>query len=99
MGAAADFLAEFVGGGADISPLGAGQPEMADRLVVGAEAKIVDMNQARLACDLDAFASQLVEGHAAYFGGGNHRGRLHLIANELGGGGVEFFERERRHGQ
>ena len=90
MRAAAEFLAEFVRDAADVSALGAGDSKLAERRLVIRETEIVDVNQPRLAFDLDAFARQFVERHAVFLDGRNHRRRLHQVADERRGGLVQL---------
>src|SRR3984957_14522397 len=75
--AAAEFLAEFVREAADISALGAGDAKTTEGFLVIRELEIVDVNQARLAFDFDAFARKFVKRHTVLLDGRNHRRRLH----------------------
>src|ERR1700756_2756480 len=99
MRAAAEFLAELVGDAADVSSLGAGEYEMTERLLVLAELKLVNVDEAWFAFDFDAFAREFVKRHAAFFDSGNHRRSLHLIADELSRGFVQLVHSQGRHGQ
>ena len=90
MGAAAEFLADVVGVGADIEALGAvdgevdiGQCDAAD-LVSG------DAHRAWLTFDDFAFAREFVEWYAVFFDGGDHRRHLFELAGEGIEGGVDL---------
>ena len=62
--------------------------ELAERFLIIAETKVVNVDQAGLALDFDAFAGHFVERDATDLHGGDHRRGLHQIANELSGGFV-----------
>src|SRR5665213_3090809 len=94
---AAEFLAEIVRDAADVSSLCAGDAKLPERLGIIRETKIVDVDQARLALHLDAFAREFVKRHAVHFDGRNHWRHLHLVADELGGFFIQHFERHRRN--
>ncbi len=69
MRAAAEFLPELVRDAANVSALGAGNPELAERRFIIRETEIINVNQPRFALHFDAFARQLVERHAVLFDG------------------------------
>src|SRR2546429_683419 len=92
--AAPELLSKIVSDAANVSALGACEAKCSKRRLGIAEPKIVDMNQSRLAFHFDPFASKFVKRHAILLDGGNHRRRLHLVANECGGSFVQLFESE-----
>src|SRR5436190_19693080 len=99
MRATSELLSEIVGDAADVSAFGASDAEFADRLLVAAESEIVDMNEARLAIDFDAFPRQFVQRNALDFDRRDHRRRLKLVADERARGFVELLKCQRWNGQ
>ena len=83
--------------GSDIRAFGGGDAELGKRFIIGAEAKVVDVNEPRLAFDLYSLAREFIERNAIFLDRRNHRRRLHLIADERLRGGVQFVQGQRRH--
>src|ERR1039458_6962352 len=63
---AVELLSQLVRDAPDVGPLRAGEAEMAQRLLIGAELEVIHMHQAPLPRHLDTLARQLVKRHAVY---------------------------------
>ena len=95
MAAAAELRADVVAERADVGALGAadGEARVGDAELVDAEGE--DVDEARLALDLLALASHLVEWDAVDLDRGDHRRNLEDVSGEVGGDqGLERFPRD-----
>src|SRR5688572_13315223 len=98
MRATAEFLTEIVSNAADVCAFGTSHAKVSERLRVTAEYEIVNMDQAWLTFDFEAFTREFVERHAFHLHRRYHRRRLQLVANELCCGAVQLLKSEWRHG-
>lgn len=85
--------------GSDVGAFGAGDAERGERFFVAIDLEGVDMDEAFLAFDFDAFPGELVEGHSILFHRGDHGGELHLVPDEGLGGGGDILESHEWHGE
>src|SRR5882724_8506986 len=98
-GAATELLPEFMGEAPHIKALGAGHTETADGFVVIGEFEVVNMHEPGLTLDFNSLAGKFVERHALDLDGRDYGRHLHLVANECGGGGIQFRQGDGRHGE
>ena len=97
MRAATQLLAEIVGERSHIGALGAGHAEFRERLLIFRETVVVDVDEARLAFNLNALAGHFVERHAFFFDRAHHWRRLIEIALEFRERGGDLLATEFRH--